>query len=80
MQNTNSSAIFVDDRTGNMIVSVEVARGINMGKELDRMSKGNRIKIVIPQGKTRTVDAKIATMYASAYSIAVKKVVPILTD
>ena len=46
MQNTNSSAIFVDDRTGNMIVS----RGVNLGKELDRMSKGSRIKIVIPPG------------------------------
>ena len=79
MQNTNSSAIFVDDRTGNMIVSVEVDRGINMGKQLDRMSKGNRIKIVIPPGKSRPADAKIASMYATACSIAVKEVVPILT-
>ena len=77
MQNTNSSAIFVDDRTGNMIVSVEVDRGINMGKEVDKMSKGNRIKIAIPPGKSRPADAKIASMYATACSIVVNEVVPI---
>ena len=79
MQNTNSSAIFVDDRTGNMIVSVEVDRGINMGKQQDRMSKGNRIKIVIPSGKSRPADAKIASMYTTACSIDVKEDVPILS-
>ena len=73
MQNTNSSAIFVDDRTGNMIVS----RGVNLGKELDRMSKGSRMKIVIPQGKSQPADAKIASMYATACSIVVNEVVPI---
>ena len=60
-----------------MIVSVEVDRGINIGKELDGMSKENRIKIVIPPGKSRPADAKIASMYATACSIALNEVVPI---
>ena len=46
MQNTNSSAIFVADRTGNMIGSVEVNRGINMGKELDRCPKDAGSKLL----------------------------------
>ena len=79
MLNTNSTAIFVDDRTGNMIASVEVDRGINFGKQLDMMFKRNRSKIVIPLGKSRPADAKIASMYPTACSIAIKEVVPILT-
>ena len=50
-----------------------------MGKELDRMSKGTRFRIVILPGKTRPIDRQIASMYATACSIAVKKVVPLYT-
>ena len=49
-----------------------------MGKGLDRMSRGKRLRIVIPPGGFRPADVKIAAMYATACSIAVKEVVPIL--
>ena len=50
-----------------------------MGKELDRKSKGQRFIIVILSGKTRPRYMQIASMYATAYSIAVNEVVPLLT-
>ena len=49
-----------------------------MGKGLDRMSIGKRLRIVIPPGHHRPLDKKIAAMYATACSIAVKEVVPVL--
>ena len=55
-----------------------VERRINMGNEVERVSKGGRIRIVIPPGKLRPADSKIASMYAAACSIAVNEVVPIL--
>ena len=63
MQNTNSSKapFFVDDR----------------GVPLDMLCKRESIRIVIPAGKTRPVDPKIASRYASACSVAVRDVVPI---
>ena len=50
-----------------------------MGKEMERKSKGQRFRIVIPPGMTRPTDGKIASMYATACSIAVKEVVPLFT-
>ena len=44
-----------------------VERGINMGNEVDRVSKGGRIRIVIPPGNLRPADSKIAFMYAAAH-------------
>ena len=72
MQNTNSSnaTMSVDYPCEDIVSSGGVGRGRNM-------SKGNRIRIVIPPGKTRPVDPKVASMYATACSIAVKQTVPI---
>ena len=50
-----------------------------MGKELDRMSKGTRFRIVILPGRLRPIGRQLSSMYATACSIAVNEVVPILT-
>ena len=50
-----------------------------MGKELDRMSKGIRFIIVILPGRLRPIGRQLSSMYATACSIAVNEVVPILT-
>ena len=50
-----------------------------MGKELDRMSKGKRFRIVILPGKLRPIGRQLSSMYATACSIAVNEVVPLLT-
>ena len=50
-----------------------------MGKELDRKSKRQRFRIFILSGKTRPIDRHIASMYATACSIAVNEAVPVLT-
>ena len=81
MHNTNSSnaTISVDYPCEDIVSSGGVGRGRNMGKNLGSMSmsKGKRIRIVIPPGKTRPVDPKVASMYATACSIPVKETVPI---
>ena len=52
---------------------------MNMGKDLDRKSRGHRFRIVIPLGATRPSNPVLASMYATACSIAVKEVVPLFT-
>ena len=42
------------------------------------MSNGGRTTLLISQGKTRPVDPKIASMFATACSAAVRDTVPIL--
>ena len=50
-----------------------------MGKELDRMSKGTRFRIVILLGRLRPIGRQLSSMYATTCSIAVNEVVPLLT-
>ena len=52
---------------------------MNMGKDLDRKSRGHRFRIVIAPGATRPSNPVLASMYATACSIAVKEVVPLFT-
>ena len=52
---------------------------MNMGKDLDRKSRGHRFRIVITPGATRPSDPVLASMYATACSIAAKEVVPLFT-
>ena len=80
--NTQNSAatIFLDNQCEDITISGVggVDRGINMGNGLDRMFRGKRLRIVIPPGHRRPLDKQIAAMYATACSIAVKEVVPVL--
>ena len=41
------------------------------------LERGTKFRLVIPPGRTRPVDPKIASMYATACSVAVNVVVPI---
>ena len=50
-----------------------------LGEELNSVSNGGRITLLIPQGKSRPVDPKIASMFATACSAAVRDTVPILS-
>ena len=49
-----------------------------LGEELNSVSNGGRTTLLITQGKSRPVDPKIASMFATACSAAVRDTVPIL--
>ena len=49
-----------------------------LGEELNTVSNGGRIKLDIPRGKSRPVNPKIASMFATACFVDVRDNVPIL--
>ena len=55
-----------------------VVRGKNRGKELDRMSRGGRITLVVPPGRTRPESAVLAAKFATECAVTVRSHMPIL--
>ena len=49
-----------------------------LGEELNSVSNGGRIKLLIPRRKSRLLDPKITSMFATACYVAVGDTVPIL--
>ena len=56
-----------------------VVRGPNKGKELDRMSRGGRLHLKIPTGKTRPANPVLAAKFATECGLAVRSQAPIFT-
>ena len=70
------------DQTDSSILYAAVTQRIlRSGTSIDvqEVAHDQRIRIVIPPGRTRPVDPKIASMYAIACSVAVNDVVPIFS-
>jgi len=51
--------------------------GKNMGKQLDRLSRGGRLKLIVPPGRNRPKSAGIAAMFATECAVAVQTQMPI---
>ena len=69
------------DQTRDIVVADRrlVVRGPNKGKELDKMSRGGRLSIVISPQKTRPANPVLVAKFATECGLAVKSKIPILT-